>query len=127
MLNFTQGFVYGTNMVDNTTAFDNCILIIDDAYVYNAEYIYNRTMSNWRDGKVNGSIFNSIYAFYDMIWNLHPLFMTCRDAPDNSISNTKARFNDQSDLRVILTNIVGHTAFMVETSKDVLDFFRSSD
>lgn len=49
MLNFTKGFVYGTNMVDNTTAFDNCILIIDNEFVSNYEYIYNRTMSKLQD------------------------------------------------------------------------------
>lgn len=62
-----------------------------------------------------------------MVWNVHPLLMSCKDSPDNAITNLKERFNDQSDIRVILTNIVGHTAFMVETTNDVIEFFRSED
>jgi len=62
-----------------------------------------------------------------MFWNIHPLVVNCREAPDTSLEILISRFNDSDDIRLILTNILHNASFVIETSTDVWNFLTSSE
>ena len=62
-----------------------------------------------------------------MAWNIHPLFVNCRESPDTSFEILTNHFNDSDDIRLILTNILHNASFVIETSTDVWNFLTSSE
>ena len=56
----------------------------------------------------SGDAFTAIYAFWDIIYNIHPMFMECRTWVYDFGLNTVDKFNALDDVRRIIVNIVNH-------------------
>ena len=72
-------------------------------------------------------VFATLYNLYDMVWNIHPLLVNCRSAPDTSIDIVTSRFNDSDDIRLIITNVLHNASYVIDTSMDVWNFLTSSE
>ena len=64
---------------------------------------------------------------YDMAWHVHPLLENCILAPDTASDFMMSRFDDQYDIKVIMTNVVHNFSFAVDTYQDVRGFFESTE
>ena len=115
----TSGIVYGTGLVQNTTYLDICVNMLDVKFVEKGRKLYNSTAEI--------DIFPSFYYFYDIAWAIHPLFINCYEAPDTAKETVNARFDDQYDIKVIITNVVHNVSYMVDTYQDVKSFFTSTE
>ena len=62
-----------------------------------------------------------------MAWHVHPLLANCIKAPDTATDILLARFDDQYDIKVIITNIVHNVSFATDTYQDVRGFFLSTE
>ena len=111
ILNFTSGIVYGTGLVENEKYLDICTKMLEVDFVARSRQVYNTTLEK--------QIFPSLYGLYDIVWSIHPLFINCYKAPDTASDIILARFDDQYDIKVILTNIVHNVSFAVDTYLDV--------
>ena len=79
------------------------------------------------DNVLEIEVFLALYNLYNMAWNVHPLVVNCREAPDTALDILISRFNDSDDIRLILTNILHNASFVIETSTDVWNFLTSSE
>ena len=93
--------------------------MLDTDFVQRGRQIYNTTLEY--------KVFESLYQAYDMAWSVHPLLSNCILAPDTAVDTVLARFDDQYDIKVIITNIVHNVAFATDTVLDVRGFFMSTE
>jgi hypothetical protein len=93
--------------------------MIRDDFVSRGELIYNQTLSI--------EIFRALYNVYDMLWSVHPLLIDCRQAPDDFTTVVKRRFDDFSDIKVILTNAIFNYPKVIDTARELKDFFTSDE
>ena len=75
-LDFFSGLFYGSELVQDTAMLDQCLTMLSDDFVEQAYNIYEK--ANELD------VFLALYSFYDMTWSLHPLLLTCMEAPDTA-------------------------------------------
>ena len=94
---------------------DECLGMLSDDFVEQSYNIYDK--ANEVD------VFPALYSFYDMTWSLHPLLLTCMQAPDTAGAVLSSRFDDQSDIKLLITNVVHNVSLFMDTLKDLQAFF----
>ena len=119
MLNFTEGVIYGTELIENTHYMDSCIHILRHNFIIKGEQVYNNTLDI--------KIFDALFGFYDIVWSIHPLFLDCRLAPNNVDEVVLDRFNEPDDGKVMTVNFIQNYADIVDSYRAVQDFFQSDD
>ena len=107
VLDFSSGIVYGSGLVTNTKYLDVCVNMLEFDFVKRGYEVYNATQEV--------SIFPFLYGIYDMTYNVHPLFVNCYQAPHTATDILAARFDDQYDIKVIITNVVHNVSYVVDT------------
>ena len=119
MLNFTEGVIYGTDLIKNTTYMDSCVDIVRHNFIIKGEQFFNSTVSI--------KIFDALFDLYDMVWSVHPLLINCRQAPSNVTNVVSDRFNAVDDGKVMTVNLIQYYSDIVDSAKAVNDFFTSED
>lgn len=118
-MDFTIGIMNGTTLVQNETDMLICsdsivIDIIQGAYI-----LVNETTS--------GTVFQGLYALYDMIGALHPTVFHCRKTVMDAVTESDIYFDSLDDIRRIIDNIVHNFSFMMDALLDVSSFFNSGE
>ena len=119
VLNFTEGVIYGSGLIKNTTNMTNCMDILRHEVVIKGEHIFHKTLSL--------EIFAAIYGFYDIIYHIDPLVRECRYAPADLTEVVTSRFNTFHDGKVMAVNLNENFSKIFDTMRSVADFFISLD
>ena len=75
----------------------------------------------------SGTVFQGLYALYDMIGALHPTVYYCRKTVMDAYEGSDTYFDSLDDIRRIIDNIVHNFSFMMDALLDVSSFFNSGD
>ena len=78
--------MYGSELISNTTSLETCVDILASDFIKAGYEIANKTQE--------AEIFTALYSFYNMAWSVHPLMVTCVEAPDEAVIALKAKFED---------------------------------
>ena len=112
-----MGFFGGTGLVPDVMMLQSCEDTIRQKMVHNGWLMANRTAS--------GDHFGSLFAFWDIVYNIHPMTMTCRSWIYGFGREFAKRFDNIDDLRRIVVNIVNHIDEMTDSVLDLVNFFNS--
>ena len=114
-----MGFLEGTGLVDGVDGLDICEDTIRWKMIHNGWLLGNSSRS--------GDHFRALYAFWDISYNIHPLFLNCRSWTYTFGKNIAEKFNSLDDIRRIIVNVVNHIDEMTDAVLDLTHFFGSTD
>ena len=75
----------------------------------------------------SGDSFRSIFAFWDILYNIHPMFMNCRSWMYGFGIEMASKFDALDDIRRIIVNMVNHIDEMIDIGQDLSHYFGSAD
>ena len=113
------GFIDGTGLVTEPELVIQCEEVVRWDMVYNGWLLGNSS--------AGGHHWTATYAFWDIIYNIHPMFMDCRGWMYNLGRNIVYKFDDLEDIRRIIVNLVNHIDEMTDSVLDMTDFFGLTD
>jgi len=114
------GFIEGTGLLHGDTAgLYECEETIRWDIIYNGWLLGNSSAS--------GDHWTALYAFWDIFYNVHPMFMDCRGWIYPFGMNIATKFDNLEDIRRIVVNIVNHVDELTDSVLDMTDFFGLSD
>lgn len=79
------------------------------------------------NNSASGDHFGALFAFWDMIYNIHPMFMNCRQWMYGMADNVVLLFDEINDIRRIIVNIVNHIDELTDAILDLTHFFGSTE
>lgn len=115
MLNFTEGVIYGSDLVKNTTQLKSCLSILREDFIDRSTEIWTQTLSF--------QLFPVLFNLYGMMWSVNPLFTNCTQPPKDVKKVLLESFDDWWDLKAILLNLVYNYPHAIDTIRDVESFF----
>ena len=119
ILDFTRGVVNGTGLITNQTRLHICSDTIEVRYIQGAVLLANHTLEI--------EIFDALYKLYDMLYYGHLTATTCSQSAVSAAFVMVESFNDLSDIKRILDNIVHNFGLMYVTAIDIADYFSASE
>ena len=119
MMNFTEGVIYGSDLVKNTTQLKSCLSILRKDFIDRGTDIWTHTLSF--------DFFPVLFNLYGMMWSVNPLFSNCRQPPKDVKEQLLQSFDDWWDLKAFLLNLVYNYPLVVDTIRDVKSFFTEDE
>jgi hypothetical protein len=85
--------------------------------------------NGWRMGNssAKGDHFDAMFAFWDITYNIHPLFLHCRSWTYQFGVEIATKFDKLDDIRRIIVNIVNHVDEVTDVILDLEGFFKNND
>ena len=113
------GFFDGTGLINDVDDLAMCEDTVRWKIIHNGWLLGNSSKS--------GDHFRALYAFWDIVYNVHPMFMVCRGWMYDFGLNVAGKFSELDDIRRIVVNVVNHIDEMTDAILDLTHFFGSTD
>lgn len=119
IVDLITGFLRGTGLVTDTDGLDICSSTIR----------WGMMQNGWRLGNssASGDHFDALFAFWDISYNIHPLFLHCRSWTYAFGVEIATKFDKLDDIRRIIVNIVNHVDEVTDVILDLEGFFNNKE
>lgn len=119
MVSMLVNMFNGTGLVKDVEGLNTCDESIRQGIIGNGMDIAEFSQA--------GDHFGALFAFWDMTYNIHPMFLNCRSWMYDFGTNTAAMFNTLDDIRRIIVNIVNHIDEIIDIGQDLKIYLTSDD